>query len=210
VTDAACTQHPAPQAHRPDTRSHPSRLGPVASPGPARCSLPPRLTCAPAQLAELVRHAAAQPECVNGWRRLAEFRMAAAHDAPRDPAADAHRPGQHGGPAGDDEDREQRVEKLGPAELVGEWLRLDPVCRAGLDALEALVRAGHARRRQLVESLAAALDCGPDPALHAELLRHVSAADGATLRADAQLWADRRAWWPALHGPDWCRGLWGE
>ncbi len=158
-----------------------------------------------------MRHGAAQPECVNGWRRLAEFRVAAGDDgSSRDPRADALFPDQLGGPAGDDEGGEQRVERLGPAELVGKWLRLDPVCRAGLDMLEALVLAGLAGRRQLVESLAAALDYGPDPALHAALLRHVSAADGRALLADARLWADRRGWWPVLHGPDWCRDLWGE
>ena len=154
-----------------------------------------------------MRHAAEQPECVNGWRRLAEFRGAAADGGPHGTRDD---PDQRSGRSAGDEGGVQRVEKMSPAELVGEWLRLDPVCRAGLDFLEVLVLAGQAGRRQLVESLAAALDYGPDPALQAAMVRNASAADHEALLADVELWADRRGWWPAVHGANWCRELWSE
>ncbi len=189
------------------------------------------------QLEELERQAAARPACVNSWRRLAEFLFffVAARTRAADAAAVGGAVHRAGGPLVDDSDAVMRPSRAGSragseadggggaragpgrvADAVSRWLGLDPVSRPGLSMLAALERAGLAERGLAVRLLGDALDYGPDPALQRALLRLTEPAasavagggsEGAVLAEAA--WGDRREWWPAVHGADFCRRLWG-
>ena len=186
------------------------------------------LAAAVAQRKELERHAAAQPQSVNAWRRLAEFRfffLPAPCTTARGPlpGADSVCAGAcssgldsrrlRGWASANEEEARGEVSEMALAAVVSEWLRLDPVSTPGLAMLAALERAGQANRQLVVCSLVNALDYGPDPGLHAALLRRAAAAAPGTAGVERTwaeaLWARRRSWWPAVHGTDLCRQLWG-
>ena len=180
---------------------------------------------------------AACPDCVNSWRRLAEFRFFFFHPSSASAAVAADGSGAAGcaaGPNVDDADAAARsageagrgsgggseadagfgsrawAERL--VEAVSEWLRLDPVSRPGLKMLAAAEQAGLVESQRVVGLLGEALDYGPDPALQDELLRLVGAGGlgaAAGLGAEQETaWAERREWWPGLHGPGLCGRLW--